>query len=289
MPDPHPDSFDPVQYKASQKDSWSQVAGGWKKWWRTMERSAKPASDLLMELADIRAGQAVLDVATGIGEPAVTAAYKVGPTGTVVGTDQAPLMLAIARERAAELGLANLEFREMDAEALDFPEPRFDAVLSRWGLMFLPNLTGALANMHRLLKPGGRLAAVVWGPPANVPFISLAINTVRQQLQSPPPPPGMLGPFSLADGAILEQALVRAGFSAIRSRPLALTFEWASAEDYTRFQQDIAAPVVAMVAQEPPARQAAVWRAVTEAAQRYAGPDGTVRMPGEAICWAARR
>ncbi|MDE3118749.1 MAG: class I SAM-dependent methyltransferase, partial [Nitrospirota bacterium] len=247
-------SFDPVQYKASQKESWSNVAAGWKKWWPTMERSARPASDLLVELADIRAGQTVLDVATGIGEPAVTAAHKVGPTGTVIATDQATLMLAVARERAAALGLTNLEFHEMDAESLDFPEPRFDAVLSRWGLMFLPNLTGALANLHRLLKPGGRLAAAVWGPPANVPFIGLAIDTVRQQLQSPPPPPGTLGPFSLADVTILERALAQAGFSDIRSEPLSLTFEWASAEDYTRFQQDIAAPIVALVAKEPAAR-----------------------------------
>lgn len=281
--------FDPIQYKHQQRQDWSNVAGGWKKWWPTMERSAKPASDRLVELAGLRAGQVVLDVATGIGEPAVTAAYKVGPTGTVVATDQATLMLAVARERAAALGLTNLEFHEMDAEALDFPEPRFDAVLSRWGLMFLPNLTGTLANMHRLLKPGGRLAVAVWGPPTNVPFISLAITTVRQQLQSPPPPPGMLGPFSLADVTILERALAQAGFSDIRNEPLSLTFEWASAEDYTRFQQDIAAPVVALVAKEPPARQAAVWRAITEAARQYAGADGTVRMPGEAICVVARR
>ncbi len=283
------EAFDPVQYKASQKQDWSQVAGGWKKWWKTMERSARPASDLLVELARIGPGHTVLDVATGIGEPAVTAAHKVGPTGTVIATDQATLMLAIARERVAALGLTNVEFREIDAEALDFPGEHFDAILSRWGLMFLPNLTGALANMHRVLKPGGRLAVAVWGAPTNVPFISLAINTVRQQLQSPPPPPGMLGPFSLADVTILERALAQAGFSDIHSRPLSLTFEWASAEDYTRFQQDIAAPVVAMVAKEPPARQAEVWRAITEAARQYAAADGTVRMPGETICWSAKR
>ncbi|MDE3117637.1 MAG: hypothetical protein KGL03_01350, partial [Nitrospirota bacterium] len=84
-------------------------------------------------------------------------------------------------------------------------------------------------------------------------------------------------------------ALAQAGFSDIRSEPLSLTFEWASAEDYTRFQQDIAAPIVALVAKEPAARQAEVWRAITEAARQYAGADGTVRMPGEAICVAARR
>lgn len=289
MTNPSPSSLDPVQYKAQQKQDWSNVAAGWKKWWKTMEQSARPASERLVELADIKAGRQVLDVATGIGEPAVTAARKVGPTGKVVATDQAPLMLAIARERAAELGLTSLEFREVDAEMLDFPEQSFDAVLSRWGLMFLPNLPEALKRMHRLLKKGGRLAAAVWGPPLKVPFISVAMGTVRQQLQAPPPPPGTLGPFSLADVTVLELALKQAGFTGVRSEPLTLTFEWASAEDYTCFQQDIAAPIIAMLAKEPPERQATVWRAITEAARQYAGSDGRVRMAGEAICVVAQR
>ena len=281
--------FDPVQYKASQKQDWSNVAAGWKKWWQTMERSARPASERLVELAEIRPSYQVLDVATGIGEPAMTAARKVGPTGKVVATDQAPLMLAIARERAAELGLTNLEFHEVDAEELDFPERSFDAILSRWGLMFLPDLAGALTRMRRLLKPGGRLAASVWGPPAAVPFISVAMNTVRQQLQAPPPPPDMPGPFSLADVSRLEQALKEAGFGGIRSEPLTLTFEWVSPEAYTSFQQDIAAPIVAMVSKEPPDRQASTWRAMTEAARQYTAADGPVRMAGQAICVVAQR
>nr|MBI3613448.1 methyltransferase domain-containing protein [Nitrospirota bacterium] len=276
MKNPSAGSFDPVQYKASQKQDWSNVAAGWKKWWKTMEHCARPASERLVELAGLGPGHHVLDVATGIGEPAVTAARKVGRTGKVVATDQAPLMLAIAKERAAELGLMNVEFHEVDAESLDFPEQSFDAVLSRWGLMFLPDLPQALTRLHRLLKKGGRLAVAVWGPPPKVPFISVAMGTVREQLHLPPPPPGMLGPFSLADVTILEGALKQAGFSA-------------SAEDYTRFQQDIAAPIIAMLAKESPERQAMVWHAVTEAARQHAGPDGRVRMAGEAICVVAQR
>lgn len=281
--------FDPVRYKAAQKQDWGQVASGWKRWWQTIEQSAKPVSDRLVDLADIKAGQHVLDVATGIGEPAVTAARKVELAGKVIATDQAPQMLAIARERAAELRLTNIEFQEADAEMLNFEEQTFDAILCRWGLMFLPTLAAALASMHRLLKKGGRLAAAVWGPPQNVPFIGVAMGTARQELQAPPPPPGIPGPFSLADMTVLEQALEQAGFTQIHSEPLLLTFEWASAEDYTRFQQDIAAPIIAMVAKEPPERQAAVWGAITKAARQYAGSDGRVRMAGEAICVVARR
>lgn len=281
--------FDPVQYKAVQRRDWGSVATGWRQWWKTMEQGAQPVSDRLVELGGIQPGQRVLDLATGIGEPAVTAARIVTPTGRVVATDQAPQMLAIGQERAAELGLQNIEFHEMDAEALDLPPSSFDAVLCRWGLMFLPNLATALEQMYRLLASGGRLAAAVWSTPPNVPLISIAMGTVRQLLQAPPPPSGVPGPFSLADATVLEQALARAGFSQIHSERLTVTFEWASAEDYTRFQQAIAAPITAMLADQPAERQASVWGAVTDAARQHATAGGAVRLANEVICVAARR
>ncbi len=92
--------FDPVRYKEGLRLDWDAVASGWKQWWKTIEQGAQPVSDRLVALAKIQPGHWVLDVATGIGEPAITAARIVGPTGRVVGIDQAPRMLAIARERA---------------------------------------------------------------------------------------------------------------------------------------------------------------------------------------------
>ncbi len=141
------ESFDSARYKAGQIQQWDAAAANWRKWWQTFEQGAQCLSDRLVELAEIRPGHRVLDVATGIGEPAITAAQRVGPTGLVVATDQAPQMLAIARERAAELKLQNMEFREMDAESLNLPEGTFNAVLCRWGLMFFPNLAESLRQM----------------------------------------------------------------------------------------------------------------------------------------------
>ncbi len=282
-------SFDPVQYKAQQRQQWDAVASGWRKWWQSFERGSQHLSDRLVELADVRPGQRVLDVATGIGEPAVTAARRVGPMGSVVATDQAPQMLAIARERAAELGLHNMDFREMDAEALDLPENTFDAILCRMGLMFFPNLAVALGRMWRLLMPGGRLAAAVWDVPAKVPSVSLPMGVVRRILQLPPPPAGTPGLFSLADSTALEQALTRAGFADVRSERLTVTREFASAEAYVRFLQDINAPLKAILANQPAQRQAEVWQAIGEAAQQYATADGSIRMLNEAICVVGRR
>ncbi len=282
-------SFDPVQYKAALRREFGKSAIGWRKWWQTFERGSQHVSDRLVELADVRPGQRVLDVATGIGEPAVTAARRVGPTGLVVATDSAPEMLAIARERAAELGLQNMDFREMDAEALDLPENDFDAILCRWGLMFLPDLAVALGQMWRLLIPGGRLAATVWDVPAKVPSASLPMGVVRRILQLPPPPAGTPGLFSLADSTALEQALTRAGFADVRSERLTVTREFASAKAYVRFQQDINAPLNAMLADQPAQRQAEVWQAIGEAVQQYATADGSIRMLNEAICVVGRR
>ena len=124
----------------------------------------------LVELAGIGPGDTVLDVATGYGEPALTAARSVGPTGRVVATDIAADLLAFGRERAAQAGLDNVDFLEADAEALSFGEEEFDAILSRQGLQFLPDVSGTLRRLHRFLRRDGRLACAVWGPPGTVQF-----------------------------------------------------------------------------------------------------------------------
>ena len=281
--------YDPARFKDAQRQEWDSVAAGWEKWWELIEGGAQRVSDRLLELADVQSGHRVLDVATGIGEPAVTAAHRVGATGHVVATDQSPQMLAIAQERVAGLGLQNVEFKVMDAEALDLPERSFDAVLCRWGLMFLPDLKAALSGMWRSLTPGGRMATCVWDVPPKVPMVSLAMGVIRNMFQLPPPPPGMPSPFGLADTAALEQALRDAGFSDVRSERMTVVVEFPSATGYADFLKDIAPPVRAMLANQPEERQIEAWQAISEAAGQFSAPNGTVRMPSETIFVAGRR
>ena len=281
--------YDPAQYKDAQRQEWDSVAAGWRKWWEIIEGGAQRVSDRLLELAETQPGHRVLDVATGIGEPAVTAAHRVGATGHVVATDQSPQMLAIAKERVAGLGLQNVEFKVMDAEALELPERSFDAVLCRWGLMFLPDLKAALSGMWRSLTPGGRMATCVWDVPPKVPMVSLAMGVIQKMFQLPPPPPGMPSPFSLADAAALEQAFRDAGFSDVRSERMTVVVEFPSATGYADFLKDIAPPVRALLANQPEERQTEAWQAISEAAGQFSASDGTVRMPNEAIFVAGRR
>lgn len=281
--------IDPVKFKALQRQEWDEVASGWQQWWKTHESGGLTVSNHLVESAGIELGDRVLDIATGIGEPAVTAARRVGKDGRVVATDQAPQMLAIARARSAAEGLENIEFLEADAEELDLPEASFNAVLCRQGLQYLPNLNYTLAKVRRLLIPGGRLAAATWSEPSKVLYITLAMSTVRESLQAPSLQPGLPGPFALSDLSALEKALTNAGFTDVESDRLTVTFEWNSPGDYTRFMQAIGAPIRALMANESADRQANAWQAVTEAVQPYVVENGVVRLPAEAICIVAQR
>ena len=126
-------TFDAERFKRDSRSSWDAAAAGWEKWWPLFERAAQKVSNRLVELAGIEPGDRVLDIATGTGEPAITAARAVGPNGRVIGVDHSPGMLAVARRRASALGLTNVEYREGDAASLGEPAGSFDAVLCRWG------------------------------------------------------------------------------------------------------------------------------------------------------------
>ena len=281
-------NFNPDEFKINQRQSWDSVASGWQKWWKTLEIGAQKVSDRLVELAEIKAGQRVLDIATGIGEPAITAGKIVGKKVHVTATDISTEMLAIGEERARFLGLQDImEFVQSDAENLKVgTNETFDAVLCSWGLMFLPNLDIALSNMRRLLVSGGKLAAAVWSEPSKVPFINLSMDIAKKHLQTSLPDQGVPGPFSLADVDSLKKSLFKAGFADVRSEKIVVTFEFDSAEDYTKFNQDIVAPIRTMLSNETDTKREQVWNAVTEQAKlKYSDQDsGHVKFVNEAIC-----
>ena len=255
--------------RSQQRQSWDNVSRGWQKWWKTFEKDAQKVNERLVELAEIKQGDRVIDIATGIGEPAITAAKKVGIEGYVLATDISPQMLAIAKERSVSLGLQNIvEFKEVDAEKiLDLQQQQqqqplspFAAVLCRWGLMFFPNLASTLTNIYKLLSSGGRIAAAVWSEPAKVPKLYTAIDIVTQKLgissiTAYAHYTEILSPFSLANINIVNNALVEAGFKDIHTENLKITFEFLSAEGYTDFAKQIIAPIHNLLANETEKRK----------------------------------
>jgi hypothetical protein len=154
------------------------------------------------------------------------------------------------------------------------------------GLMFLPNLDKALSNIMRLLISRGKLAAAVWSEPSKVPLINMPMSTARRQLQDPLLGQGVPGTFSLADVDLLEKSLLKAGFTDIRSETITVTFEFDSAEAYTKFNQDIVAHIRTLLANETDKRKEEIWKAVTDQAKLlYSDREsGRVKLVNEAIC-----
>ncbi len=273
---------------AEQRAHWDRVARSWAKWWPLIETGARPVSQRLLDLARVAPGDRVLDLACGIGEPALSAARRVGAEGSVTAVDLAPTMLEIARARAREAGVEDMTLLEMDAAAPDFPEASFDAVLSRWGLMFVPELAATLEKVFRLLPPGGRFAMAVWGRPEEVPSISLVGRVLARKLDLPPALVGARSPFDLADLEGLRKTLEAAGFEGFESAEVTVRNSYGSVEEYLRFRADLAAPDPRLD-EVPEQRLAEAYRAVEAAVLPYRGEDGRVVMDNRAICVAAER
>jgi len=279
--------FEPAKYKQNQEKEWDSVAAAWKKWWETFETGGQAVSDRMISLAGVGDGHRVLDVATGIGEPATTVAKVVGSDGRVVATDLSPQMLEIGKSRAKELGLDNMEFRTADAEVLDVGGDAFNSVLCRWGLMFVPNLDSAAKAIHKNLEPGGKLVTSVWAAPPKVPILSTPMGVIREMIEVPAPPKGAPGIFSLADTSRLETALSDAGFKDIKTETFNAKMEWASVDIYVEFMQEIASPIIAMLAKETDERRKEIWHAVGKAISRFAKDDGRLEIDNETILVSA--
>lgn len=231
-----------------------------------------------------------MDVAIGIGEPAVTAARNVGPSGKVTSIDISPAILVIARERAS--GLSNvIEFQEADAESLRLPPSSFDAIIYRFGLMFMPDLVGALKTMRGSLVLDGRIDAAVWSSMDIDPSFLILFEIVSKETGTPPPPPGSSRPFSLADTSLLRKKFEQAGFNDVKIESSKMDFKMPSPEEYVDFMCSTTAPSWTMMAGLSAARQEEIWNKVVDAARKHAADSNTraVRFTNEVIYVSARR
>ena len=283
------ETITPELLKDKQRRDWDAAAAGWNKWWPSFERSAQHVSDRLVELARIREGSHVLDIATGNGEPALTAALRVGSQGHVIATDQSEGMLATAKSRAATLGITNVDFRNADGENLGLPDHTFDAIVCRWGLMFMPDVAAAVRGVRDRLAPGGWFATAVWSTADKVPMIAIGQDVVRKLANLPPPPPDNLEPTRLADPSRLTGYLREVGFADIVVERLPVTFEFDSPASFTQFRYEISATFSALVNSQAPALRQQILDGVTQAAAAFTDSSGKMRTVNETILFAAHR
>jgi ubiquinone/menaquinone biosynthesis C-methylase UbiE len=278
-------AVDPKQYKETQRHNWDSVAHGWEKWWRVIEIGAEKVSRRLIELASIKVGSNVLDISTGIGEPAITAAREVGNTGQVLATDISSEMLSIAKQRAINAGLQHaIVFKQGDTGTMELPNSTFDAVLCRFGLMFLPDLDTALLNIYGSLVNGGRFAAAVWASPEKDSLFTSTMNTVMKETRTSPPPAGVPGPFSLSDENLLRNYFVNSGFKDVTIERIDVTFDFGSSKEYASFVLETAGPLQEMLSNESSERRQKILEAVSESARKFPDNTGIVKFSNDAIC-----
>jgi SAM-dependent methyltransferase len=275
--------IDAGEFRAGQRRDWDTASKGWRDWHELIDGATRGVSERMVEMAAIKEGDRVLDVAAGYGEPSLTAARVVGPEGRVVATDISAGMLEYGRERAAAAGMEQMEFVESDAASLDFPEQSFDAGLSRWGIIFEPDGEGALTRIRAFLKPGAKMAISSWGPPERVPMLSIPMKTAMERLDVPPPPPGTPGPLSRPTPEAIGGLLEAGGFAEVETDEMNVDLEWESAEAFAQFVEEIAPPITALLAPHPADVQEETWAAITEAARQQAGEDGTLRLSNLAL------
>ncbi len=278
--------FDAAKYKNAQREQWNKDGAAWRRWTPTLDLWYGEVTRQMLAAAHVQSGQRILDVAAGAGEPAVSAAECVGPSGYVLATDISEGIVELAGQVARERGLNQIETRAMDGEKLDLPDASFDAVLCRLGLMYMPHPVTALREWRRVLKPGGWVAVAVFSLPERNAWGALPASIIRQRAQLPAPVPGQPGPFSLGGVGVLEEVFRQAGFANPQVHAVPVPHRAASAADYVRVAREAFGGFNAMMANLSFQEREAVWNEVESSMRSFESPAG-FEVPGECLVGAA--
>jgi ubiquinone/menaquinone biosynthesis C-methylase UbiE len=242
------------------------------------------ATERMLEAAGLVPGNHVLDIAAGTGDQSILAARRVGPGGSVLATDISAEMLTITAQVAKREGLTMITTRVMDAQQLNLQDNAFDAVICRLALMLIPNLKLALREIQRVLKPGGKLAALVWSVPENNPLFALPLAIVSQYAREAPS--HLPDPFALSDPSVFERELTEAGFSGVITHALPFESHYASLD---AFLQSTASRLTASVmGQISKPEQQHLLEEVRQALSQFEGPHGLVA-PAEFLLGVASK
>ena len=257
------------------------VASGWRSGAEARGQAVGPVTELMLDLAGVTVGSQVLDLGAGTGDQTVIAAQRVGPGGAVLATDISDSMLDLAREAARAADLRNVQTRVMDAQHLELESGSFDAVIARFSLQFVPDVQRALAEVRRVLKPGGRLAAAVFSAVEKNPFRAAPQAIASRLAGRPFPEPGP-GQWALNDPTTLRNAFLQAGFREVDVRPVPFVYRFPSLVDALRNLEE-AQPLLAKLLDElSEADRATAWAEIERILQPFVGPDG-FEAPNEAL------
>jgi SAM-dependent methyltransferase len=268
---PETDNADQIAYwNADAGDTWAALQ-------KHMDAQLEPYGVRAMDALAPKSGERVLDVGCGSGQTSLALGQAVGAGGAVIGLDISRPLLDVARRRAAESGAANVSFIEADAQTYAFAPAAFDAVFSRFGVMFFADPPAAFANIRRALKPDGRLAFVCWRTPAENIFMAVPHAAAAPQLPPAlPPTPGAPGPFAFADPARVRHILSSAGFRDVDLTPCDRKIGGGDLEQ--TLAVSLSMGLLGRALLEHPEKRALVIDDVREALRPHVDKDGIVRL-----------
>ncbi|MGH2935744.1 MAG: class I SAM-dependent methyltransferase [Gaiellaceae bacterium] len=258
------------------------IAPGWERRRAFIEETTAPVREWLVGALGPQPGETVLELAAGAGDVGFAAAARIGDGGRLISTDVSPAMLDVARRRGAALGLGNVDYRVMDAERIELEDDSVDGILCRFGYMLMPDPEAALVEARRVLRPGGRLALAVWGPPERNPFFSLIGMVLVRHGHLPPLDPSQPGIFTLADPNGLRALLEGAGFTDTRLADVSVVFGVEGIDEYLAIIADTAGPLGLALRDVDDGERSTIVDELREALAEFATPGG-YDVPGVAL------
>jgi ubiquinone/menaquinone biosynthesis C-methylase UbiE len=268
-------------------ERWERGAAGWSRRADSVQEFGMRVSVWMVEQLDLQPGQTVLELAAGPGDSGFLAAELVKPGGMLISTDASRAMLGVASGRARDLGVTNVEFKQVELEWIDLPTANVDAVLCRWGLMFTVDPGAALQEMRRVIKPRGHAALSVWDAPEHNPWATVINRALVELGHVEPPDPDAPGMFALADASRLRELMEEAGFFDVVLETVDLVRPAANVDDFLEESLDLNSQLSDIRRKLSPEQWDGVKERIGALSQPYAVAGGGLRFPARALAAAA--
>ena len=279
---------DPDEQRAAIRETWESAAGGWGAHAERVRAWGMPVSVAMIDALHLQPGQRVLELAAGPGDTGFMAAEIIDPGGgTLISSDGAEGMIEVARARAAQLGVTNVEFKQLELEWIDLPTASVDAVLCRWGIMLIVDPEAAAREIRRVLRAGGRAAFSVWDAPQRNPWATIFNRALVDLSFAQPPDPGAPGPFALAAPGALQGLLEDAGFIEVEVTTVGVVRHFASFDAYLDEMAETSPSFGSVWGKIDADEQAEIRDRLAADLVPYVADDGAVTVPGSCLVAAA--
>jgi ubiquinone/menaquinone biosynthesis C-methylase UbiE len=274
---------DPDELRAASRENWEAAAEGWGRVAEEVRQWGMPVSVAMVEALDLQQGQTVLELAAGPGDTGFMAAELIRPGGTLISSDGAEPMIEVAKARAAQLSIDNVEFRQLELEWIDLEAATVDAVLVRWGIMLTVDPSAAAREIRRVLRPYGHVALSVWDLRERNPWATIPGAALVELGHAEPPDPDAPGPFALSEEGRLAELLEDAGFTGVEVVRVAVKRRYGGAQEIATESAECSPSFATTYRELTPEQQAEVAAHIARAAEPYAMQDGSVILPGATL------